>query len=151
MPGAIVSDTSCLILFHKIGEFDLLKKLFAKLQITDTVLKEFNQPLPDWIEVVELKTDVHKGLSSYLDTGEASSIALAYELRESLLIIDEIKGRRAAKEMGIPVTGSLGVLIAAKSKGHLKAVKPIINKIQKTNFRISEELIERVLIKVNEF
>jgi len=129
----------------------LLKKLFAKLQITDTVLKEFNQPLPDWIEVVELKTDVHKGLSSYLDTGEASSIALAYELRESLLIIDEIKGRRAAKEMGIPVTGSLGVLIAAKSKGHLKAVKPIINKIQKTNFRISEELIERVLIKVNEF
>ena len=129
----------------------MLKKLFAKLQITDTVLKEFNQPLPDWIEVVELKTDVHKGLSSYLDTGEASSIALAYELRESLLIIDEIKGRRAAKEMGIPVTGSLGVLIAAKSKGHLKAVKPIINKIQKTNFRISEELIERVLIKVNEF
>lgn len=44
--------------------------------------------------------------------------------------------------MGITVTGSLGVLIASKNKGHLKAVKPIIEKIQKTNFRISKELIE---------
>lgn len=93
---------------------------------------------------------MHKGLSGYLDAGEATSIALASVYDESLLIIDEIKGRKTAKEMGIPVTGSLGVLIAAKNKGHLKAVKPIIEKIQKTNFRISKELIERVLYEVNE-
>lgn len=150
MPSVIVSDTSCLILFYKIGELDLLKKLYGKIHITDTVLKEFNQPVPNWIEIVQLKTDVHKGLSGYLDAGEATSIAFALEHEGSLLIIDEIKGRKAAKEMGIPVTGSLGVLIAAKNKGHLKAVKPIIQKIQKTNFRISENLIERVLDKVDE-
>jgi predicted nucleic acid-binding protein len=150
MPNVIVSDTSCLILFYKIGELDLLKKLYGKLHITDTVLKEFNQPVPNWIEIVQLKTDVHKGLSGYLDAGEATSIAFASEHEGSLLIIDEIKGRKAAKEMGIPVTGSLGVLIAAKNKGHLKAVKPIIEKIQKTNFRISENLIERLLDKVDE-
>lgn len=150
MPGIIVSDTSCLILFYKIGEHDLLRKLFGKLHITDTVLKEFNQPVPDWIEVVELKTDVYKVLSGYLDPGEATSIALASEHEESLLIIDEIKGRRAAREMDIQITGSLGLLIAAKNKGHLKVVKPIIDKIQKTNFRISEELIERVLLMVEE-
>ena len=150
MPSVIVSDTSCLILFYKIEELDLLKKLYGKLHITDTVFKEFNQPVPDWIEVVQPKTDVHRGLSGYLDAGEATSIALASEYEESLLIIDEIKGRKAAKEMGIPVTGSLGVLTTAKNKGHLKAVKPTIDKIQKTNFRISKELIERVLDKVNE-
>jgi predicted nucleic acid-binding protein len=100
--------------------------------------------------VLQLKTDLHKGLSGYLDAGEATSIALASEYEESLLIIDEIKGRKAAKEMGISVTESLGVLITAKKKGHLKSVKPIIEKIQKTNFRISENLIERVLEKVNE-
>ena len=113
MHNVIVSDTSCLILFHKIGELDLLKMLFGKLHITDIVLKEFNQAVPEWIEVVHLKTDVHKGLSGYLDAGEATSIALASEYEDSLLIIDEIKGRKAAKEMGVPVTGSLGVLIAA--------------------------------------
>jgi len=150
MPSVIVSDTSCLILFYKIGELDLLKKIFGKLHITDTVLKEFKQPVPDWIDIVQLKTDVHKGLSGFLDPGEATSIALASEYEESLLIIDEIKGRKAAKEMGISVTGSLGVLVAAKIKGHIQTVKPLIEKIQKTNFRISEELINRVLEKVGE-
>lgn len=150
MPSVIVSDTSCLILFYKIGELDLLKKLFGKLHITDTVLKEFDQPVPDWLEIVQPKTDVYKGLSSYLDPGEATSIALASEFEESLLIIDEIKGRKAAKEMGIPVTGSLGVLVTAKKKGHVRAVKQFIERIRKTNFRISEELIKRVLDKTNE-
>ena len=150
MPGVIVSDTSCLILFNKIGELHLLKKLFGKLLITETVLKEFNQPVPEWVEIIQPKNDLYKGLSGYLDPGEASSIALASEYKEVLLIIDEIKGRKAAKEMGIPVTGSLGVLVAAKEKGYVRAVKPTIEKIQKTNFRVSEVLIERILEKVKE-
>lgn len=89
-------------------------------------------------------------MSSFLDVGEATSIALASELDGALLFIDELKGRRAAKELEILVTGSLGVLVAAKQKGHISEIKPIIEKIQKTNFRISEKLIKRVLAKVNE-
>jgi predicted nucleic acid-binding protein len=150
MPNVIVSDTSCLILFYKIGELDLLKKLFGKLHITDIVKKEFNRPVPDWIEVVAPKTDMQKGLSSYLDPGEASAIALATEHEHSLLIIDEVKGRKAAKELGVSVTGSLGVLIALKKKGHVEAIGPIIEKIQKTNFRVSDRLIEQVLEKAND-
>lgn len=150
MPGITVSDTSCLILFSKIGELELLRQLFGKIHITESVSEEFNQPIPDWIEIVHLETEIHKGLSSYLDLGEATSIALAAEFEESLLIIDEVKGRRIAKEMGISVTGSMGVLIAAKSNGYLKIVRPIIDKIEKTNFRISKELIDRVLEKANE-
>lgn len=150
MPGVIVSDTSCLILFYKIGELELLKKLFGTIFISEKVLNEFNQPLPDWVEVVDPKTDLQRGLSSYLDSGEASAIALATEYKDSLLIIDEIKGRKVAKELGVSVTGSLGLLVTAKNKGHIKAVRPIIEKIQKTNFRVSELLIKRVLQKVDE-
>lgn len=150
MPGVIVSDTSCLILFYKIGELELLKKLFGTIFISEKVLNEFNQPLPDWVEVVDPKTDLQRGLSSYLDSGEASAIALATEYKDSLLIIDEIKGRKVAKELGVSFTGSLGLLVTAKNKGHIKAVRPIIEKIQKTNFRVSELLIKRVLQKVDE-
>lgn len=64
--------------------------------------------------------------------------------------MDDIKERKAAKELGIPVTRSLGVLVTAKEKGYVRAVKPVIEKIRKTNFRVSEELIERVLKKANE-
>ena len=150
MPNVTVSDTSCLILFHKIGELDLLKKLFGKIYITNSVFNEFNQKIPEWIEVMELTTDVQKGLSSYLDKGEATAISLAAEQENSILIIDEIKGRKVAKEMGISVTGSLGVLVAAKNNGHIQTVKPLIEKIQRTNFRISKELIDQVLVHVNE-
>ena len=150
MPNVTVSDTSCLILFHKIGELDLLKKLFGKIYITNSVFNEFNQKIPEWIEVMELTTDVQKGLSSYLDKGEATAISLAAEHENSILIIDEIKGRKVAKEMGISVTGSLGVLVAAKNNGHIQTVKPLIEKIQRTNFRISKELIDQVLVHVNE-
>lgn len=150
MPNATVSDTSCLILFSKIGELELLKKLFGKIYITEAVSKEFAQSLPDWIVVKNPSSSLDKGLSGYLDPGEASSIALAAEQNESLLIIDEIKGRKAAKEMGVAITGSLGILVTAKRKRHIQAVKPLIEKIQETNFRISKELLDRVLQKVDE-
>jgi predicted nucleic acid-binding protein len=150
MPGITVSDTSCLILFNKIEELELLKKLFGKIYITETVLKEFNQPVPDWIEILQLKSEVQKSLSGFLDPGEASSIALASEHESSLLIMDEVKGRKTAKKMGISVTGSLGLIVIAKEKGHIKAVKPLLEKIRKTNFRISDDLIGRVLLKAGE-
>ena len=95
------------------------------------------------------KTNLHKELSGFLDAGEATSIALASE-HKSLLIIDELKGRKAAKKLGISVAGSLGILVAAKRRGYIKEVKPLIEKIQKTNFRISKKLVDRILEKVNE-
>ena len=127
MPSITISDTSCLILFHKIGKLNLLKELFGTITITDTVLKEYNEAIPDWISVINPKTNVHDELAGYLDLGEASSIALAYEHEGSLIIIDEIKGRKAARELAMKVTGSLGILIAAKRNGYLEVVKPVID------------------------
>lgn len=134
MPNVTVADTSCLILFYKIGELELLKKLFGTIQITETVSKEFNQAIPEWVNIVNPSSKLDKGLSSYLDPGEATSIALAAEHENSLLIIDEIKGRKAAKELRVQITGSLGVLVTAKQKGHIPAVKPLIGKINRQTF-----------------
>ena len=55
-----------------------------------------------------------------------------------------------AREMGVQITGTLGILIIAKEKGYIKAVKPIIKKMGKTNFHVSEALLQKVLEKVNE-
>lgn len=150
MPRVIVSDASCLILFHKIDSLDLLKKVFGEILITEIVSKEYGEPLPEWITAVSPATKLAEGLSTIVDEGEAASIALASEQDNSLLIIDELKGRRVAREMGIQITGSLGVIVAAKKKGHLVTIKPILEKIEETNFRVSEELIQRLLKKVDE-
>lgn len=150
MQKVIVSDTSCLILFYKIGEFELLKEVFGQITITEIVASEFNRPIPSWIQIINPKSNLHKGLLGFLDAGEATSISLATEHKDCLLIIDELKGRRIAKEFGIEISGSLGVLIAAKNKGILKKVKPLLEKIKQTNFRLSDKLIQVVLNHVDE-
>ena len=53
MHKAIISDTSCLILLDKIGELEILNKLFGTIITTIEVASEFGQPLPSWIEIKE--------------------------------------------------------------------------------------------------
>lgn len=106
----------------------------------------------DWIEIKEVSdTSLLKELVELLDPGEAEAIALATELRADLIIIDEIKGRAVATEMGLAVIGTLGALAEAKEKNYIKAVKPVIDiLVNQCGFWIKPSLIERVLKSVNE-
>jgi predicted nucleic acid-binding protein len=54
MPKIIISDTSTLILFHKIGEFNLLQKVYVELMTTPEIAEEFGEELPDWIKIQEV-------------------------------------------------------------------------------------------------
>lgn len=101
MPATIVSDTSCLILLEKIDELRLLQQLFGQVLITPIVAAECGNGLPGCINVqdpIDKKNQFI--LEAALDKGEASSIALALEKESSLLIIDDWKGRRLAKQLG---------------------------------------------------
>lgn len=151
MQGIIVSDTSSLILLEKINRLDILKSLFGKISITPRVKKELNISLPGFIEVLTPKNQhSQKILESILDSGEASILALALENENSLLIIDEYKGRREAKTLGIKYTGIIGIIILAKEKGIIKSVTEVLEEIQQTDFRISESLIKEAKKKSGE-
>lgn len=151
MQAAIISDTSCLILFNKIGELSLLQKLFGEIIITQIVAEEFGKKLPTWI-IVQNPIDLENQsvLNISLDRGEASSIALAIERKDCRLIIDEQKGRRIARQLGITITGTLGVLAEAKQSGLISVLKPVLDKIKQTDFRLSERLIVEILKQVGE-
>ena len=43
------------------------------------------------------------------------------------LVIDERRGRAEADRLGLRITGLLGVLVEAKRKGFILAVKPMLN------------------------
>ena len=51
MPKIVISDTSTLILFHKIDEFSLLQKVYGELITTPEIAEEFGEDLPDWIKI----------------------------------------------------------------------------------------------------
>ena len=151
MRKIIISDTSCLILLYNIDELDLLQKLYQSITTTVEVANEFGLPLPAWI-VVNQPHDkyYYKFLETLVDKGEASAIALAVETENSLLIIDDLKARKTAEKIGLNIIGILGVIVDAKNQGVINSVKPILEKIKQTNFRISNNLEAIILTKAGE-
>ncbi|MCO5241448.1 MAG: DUF3368 domain-containing protein [Chitinophagaceae bacterium] len=79
-------------------------------------------------------------IESLVDKGEASAISLALESENSLLIIDDRKGRRFARQLGLSIIGTIGIIVDAKLAGVIPSVRPLLTKIKTTNFRITEEL-----------
>lgn len=146
MPTTIVSDTSCLILLEKIGELELLHSVFGEIVITNNVASEYRLALPEWIVVKNPSNQTFQRiLRANIDIGEASAIALALELTDCLLIIDDAKGRNLARELGIALTGTLGVFLEAKRNGLIDEVGPMLIKIQATDFRLSSQVISKTL------
>ena len=151
MHRTIISDTSCLILLEKIGELSILNKLFGNITTTSEVAEEFGQQLPPWFEIKEPKDKNYQAIiEASVDKGEASAIALAIELDDCLLIIDDLKGRKFAQQLGLTIIGTIGVIVDAKLAGIIPSVKPILSKIKSTNFRITEKLELLILKRAGE-
>jgi len=147
MPNVVIADTSCLIILCNINELDILQKLYHQITTTPDVANEYGDPLPEWI-IVTSPSDIQKQhiLELQVDKGEASAIALALEIHDSLIILDDLEGRILAKQLNLQITGTIGVLVKAKLKGIIPSIKPLLNKIKQTNFRISP-LIETAALK----
>lgn len=146
MRRIIIADTSVLIIFQRIDCFDILEKLYDEISITNEIADEYGEILPKWIKIVDVSNKKYQTiLETQVDTGEASAIALAVENDDSLLILDDIKARKLAKKLNLELTGTLGILLKAKKVSIIKDVKPYIEKLLNTNFRISDNIIAEVL------
>jgi len=144
----IVSDTSCLIVLSKTGQLGLLKDLFSQVIVTPEVVREFGEPLPNWISVQEVKSAaIQRLLETQLDIGEASAISLALEIPSHQVLIDERKGRRIASEMGLKVIGTVKVLLLAKERGLIDSLNDALQKLLDAGFRLSEQLVKDILSK----
>jgi predicted nucleic acid-binding protein len=146
--SVIISDTSCLIGLTNIGLLDILQKLYRSILITPEVAEEFGSPLPDWIQIVPVaNTQKTDEFLKTLDIGESSAIALASETANSLLIIDELKGRRFASSLGIDIIGTLGLLINAYQAGFISDYSSILNNLRNSGFRIPNDAEKYFSIK----
>jgi predicted nucleic acid-binding protein len=146
MNQIVIADASSLIVLQNIGQLSLLQNLFDEILITPEIKAEFGLDLPDWIKVAEVRDKTKQRLLNLnLDQGEASAIALCLENAERLLIIDERKGRRIAKELGLKFVGTLGVILKAKEKGLIDSTENILESLKNANFYISENLKAKIL------
>ena len=151
MPKTIISDTSCLIVLNNIGELDLLYKVYGPIITTFEIAAEYKEQLPNWIEITNVKDKYkQKLLEMQIDKVESSAIALALEIPNSTIILDDYKARKIALQLGLVCTRTIGVIIKAKLHGIISSIKPILQKIKETDFRLSEDIELQALKEAKE-
>lgn len=145
----VITDTSCLIILEKIEHLTILKQLFNKIYITPEIASEYSQELPAWIITEKSDTKLYQSLSEIVDSGEASAMALAMKKENVLLILDDSKARKLAKQLELNYTGTLGIIVKAAKQGILENVETILKMIQETNFHITDQLIQSILEEID--
>lgn len=155
---AIVSNTSPISNLAKVGQLDLIQQLYGVILIPNAVYEELLDERAGetvitavrsatWLEIHSVQNqELVNELRDRINVGEAEAIALAVEIEATRLLIDERLGRQAATDLGLKITGVLGILLLAKRRKTIMTVKPIMHDlIAQANFRISSQLYVEVL------
>lgn len=154
----VVYDTTPLIALLKVNRLDLLKKFFGKIIIPPKVFEELctNSVFSNEAESIKKSdfitvSDIDiKELSRLiedeygLDAGEAEAIALAKKITADILIVDEKRGRKVAKQNNLTIIGTVGLLMRAKEDGIIngKELKEISDGFIESKIRLNDFLIQ---------
>jgi predicted nucleic acid-binding protein len=158
---ALVVDASPLILFSRIDRLDLLVSLAKRLVLSEAVVREVlagsardatadkikilpsilrvdDRPVPDRIRLWDL------------GAGESQVLAQGLERPGSELVLDDLAARRCARSLGLPMIGTLGVVILCRHRGVISAARPIMEALCEAGLRLRPALMEEALAKVGE-
>jgi len=85
-----------------------------------------------------------------LGKGESSVLAWAHAHPGTEVIIDDLSGRRCAASLGIPVRGTLGLVLAAKKRGIIPMARPVLESLRQSGMYLSQRVMDRALLLVDE-
>ena len=157
----VVSDSTPLITLMKADGLDVLHGLFGEVLIPEAVFAELtsNERFRDEADLVRSRDYIRVvraadaeqvsflRRATGLDLGESEAIVYADEAKADLLLMDEATGRRVAQNMGIPIAGSVGILVKAFQSGLISAreADESFRRIRMSNRHISSRLIDDAL------
>lgn len=157
----VVSNSGPLIHLARAGHFELLKLLYNRLIIPPSVYQEvvFRGRGKDgsrelskakWIQRRKpRRADLATALRTFLGRGESDAIALAAEKKGTLLLIDEVHGRRVTRKMNIKVVGGLGLLLQGYRDNYVPDLNAAIARMRDRGTWIADEVVEAVLGAAN--
>lgn len=149
----VVSDSSPLIALVNIRAVEVLPQLFGTVAIPFMVAREladdrrpdavrsFVSSPPDWLDIQQVNV---LNPIPRIDPGEQEAIALAVELKSPLILMDDRDGRAAARNAGLEITGTVGVLEAAARNG-LIDLEEAFNALIETDFYISTRVLQEAI------
>lgn len=156
-----VANASPLILLGKIGHLALLSELADEILVPDAVVRKVGAKSDGGdgrLEIASLagaRIEADVPLSSdvaawSLGRGESQVIALAVMVPGTRAVLDDLAARRCAQSLGLPVIGTLGVVLRARRKGMIPAARPVIEHLRRVGLYASDALIEQALAHLGE-
>lgn len=149
----VFSNTTPFIALSAIGRLDLMQSLFGSVYVVDDVVDECAHggliSVPDlrrldWIKVVPSHPAPVASILLELDRGERHTISTALKMNADRTIIDEKIGRNIAEYLGLKVTGTLGILLKAKSIGLIPSFSVAVNLMVERGIRYNPNLIAKL-------
>ncbi len=155
----IVSNSTPLIAFARIGELELLHHLVQHVLVPEAVWNEVTETgdrpgateirTATWVEVRAVRV-IPLEIVSLLDRGEVEAIALAEEIAANELLLDERAARAIATARGLKIIGTAGLLARAKQSGMITTIRPFLERMQAHGIRYSQQFVETFLRQVGE-
>jgi len=151
----VVINASPIIFLSKIERIWILDKLFDKVFIPKAVLQEVNvckmagrENQLDLIsyEILEVVNQTAVlGMLGRLHKGEVEVMIGAATQGVRTVVLDDRYARNKAKQLGLEVTGTLGLLLRANKVGLIDNLTSDIQKLKRAGMYISDEIIARIL------
>ncbi|MEO5917274.1 MAG: DUF3368 domain-containing protein [Luteolibacter sp.] len=154
--STVVCNAGPLIALAGIGQLGILRDLFDVVFVAREVRNEVeaggskgaganllsNAP---WIQQSDFQIRIDPLLESLLDKGEAATIALAIHSSASLILMDELKGRRIARGIhGLAVIGTGRLLVEAKRANLIGEVRPLIDRMRSNGYWLSDRIVAEI-------
>ncbi len=149
----IIIDTSPLLaLCAACGDFTVLQQVYETAIVPYEVVEEILHggssgfacaefQADQWLEKITLPITVAPFLRNAVDIGEAAVIQLALNRGIHRVAIDDRNGRQVARTCGLSVTGSLGILIKAKTMGYPLTIQEVISRMRVRGIWLADKVV----------
>ena len=154
-------NASPLIFLSRAGLLDMLKLEGEEIAVPNIVAEEIRRRGTDdltvqaiekttWLTPIEA-TPIPDTIRAWdLGEGEAAVLAWGYANPGTVIIVDDLAARRCAATHGIPVRGTLGLILTAKKKGLIPAARPVLEKLRQSGMYLSDRILNQALSLVEE-
>lgn len=150
-----------MILLTGAGLLDLLQLLSQEIVVPAALAMEIQQygvrdvtaqaiAQTNWLVVIETPPVSELIQSWDLGAGESAVLTWGYVHPNTEVIVDDLAARRCAVALGIPVRGTLGLVLTAKQRGIIPAAQPILEQLRGSGMYLSERVMNQALALVGE-
>lgn len=151
-PLIFLTQAELLDLLRMVGDTGVIpaavmRELEAGVHIHDTARVVRETP---WLTVVETLEPVESIQVWDLGAGESGVLAWVLNHPGTEAVVDDLQARRCAATLGLPVRGTLGLVITAKQRGRIPAARPVIEQLRDAGMYLSDRVLNFALKKVGE-